>query len=258
MLRSGLRIGAALVALLANGCGTIASNKEEVGYWMSGPVLDVQGIGVISSDSVEGSWNGEKCCLGPVLVLVLVIDIPISFVADSIWWGIVDPLSSLWASEKPPAPNARSDSVVTAEPTYPIAGGCGDVLAYAATADRLEYVVVQLDRAKFDLTDDRAVHDLSTAGPSIQVSLDRYSVAPEEPYCTDVEPPPGSEHRVMHWKATRGRLKMVALDLLPELHSGKTYRVRVRLEEVEFMDVNGAVMSRVAIEFESKVGGMSG
>jgi hypothetical protein len=177
MLRSGLRIGAALVALLAIGCGSIASNKEQDCSRMS---------------------------------------------------------------------------------TYPIAGGCGDVLAFAATADWLEWVVVQLDRSKFDLTDDRAVHDLSTADPSIQVSIDRYSVAPEEPYCTDVEPPPGSEHRVMHWKATRGRLKIVALDPLPELHSGKTYRVRVRLEEVEFKDVNGAVMSRVAIEFESTVGGASG
>jgi hypothetical protein len=255
---SGRRIGAAIASLLVSACGTIASNKEEVGFWMSGPVFDVKGIGVISSDVVDGRVDGQRCCLGPVLVFVYFVDIPISFVADSIWWGIVDPLSRLGGGEESPAPKARQDSDDTAEPTYPISGGCGDLLAYAATANRLEYVVVQLDRAKFDLTDDRAVHDLSAADPSIEVSIDRYSVAPKEPYCTDLEPPPGSEHRVMHWKATRGRLKIVALDPLPELHSGKTYRVRVRLEDVEFKDVNGAVMSRGAIEFEAKVGWMSG
>jgi hypothetical protein len=247
----------AVTALLATACGTIGATKEGDGGWLSGPKLDFEILGDINSEAKESGAKRETCCLYPMFIII-VVDIPISFVADSIWWGIVEPLSNLGGSGESPAPKARQDSVDAAEPTHPIAGGCGDVLAYAATADRLEYVVVQLDRAKFDLTDDRAVHDLSTAGPSIQISLDRYSVAPEEPYCTDVEPPPGSEHRVMHWKATRGRLKIVALDPLPELYSGKTYRVRVRLEEVEFKDVNGAVMSRGILEFESKVGGMSG
>jgi len=142
--------------------------------------------------------------------------------------------------------NEAGEKVVTSSSTAPrevpqssftgARGGCSNIFAYRASADRTQYAVIEVDKEALglEIRSNRTV-DLGKNPEGVRVFVDVYAGAVEgaTAYCTDYG---DAQPAMTRWTAEAGKLT-IELSEDPDSIDAKhpTYRVTLHLETAHFV-----------------------
>jgi len=137
--------------------------------------------------------------------------------------------------------------------------GCGNMVVYAVSKNRKEYLVVFASRPQLGLSPKKSWFDLIVPIDGLRVQVDLYRSPPDDPYCTDVAD--ANEAPVSTWKAIRGTLRIHLTGVADgrEADESSRYWAHIRLERAAFQGPSGeVVVQEVPLDLDAEVGWMEG